>query len=92
METSYEWCVETLDQFGDIQDNEFSKKLGDLDIDQMNTKTERRELCLVKYIGDNDVGEKHRAYWYPATAKNREFDDGSDVPKKFITEVINNIT
>lgn len=58
-EIKYEWCYETLDEFGDIIECDFEDNLAKF-TDNRKTDT----LCLIRMVGNNIDGLKDRVYAY----------------------------
>jgi hypothetical protein len=87
----YEWCYETIDENGDIIDNDHEDKLTDFN---ENRKTE--QLCLVQNIGDDNNGLEDRNWAYVENGKLPQFFSdamgkfiGYKVPKRFHKELSN---
>lgn len=87
----YEWCYETVDENGDIDEVDFEEKLINF---QDNRKTDT--LCLMRREGNEIDGEQDRLYAYVENGKLPEtFSDCSgrpiaiNVPQKFIKELSN---
>ena len=51
----YEWSVETVDEFGDIEDSSFYDV-----IEEVPTLEDNQRLCLVRNEGNDDEGLTHR--------------------------------
>ena len=87
METSYEWSLETLDQYADVVDLDFSESLADL----MHGRAlmEGQRLCLLKRRGNDAKGERDRGYAYVEDGVlDGEFDNGmGKVPARFHAEL-----
>lgn len=84
----YEWCYETIDEHGDILDNDFEETLAAFDDSR---KTD--DLCLVRNEGNDEDGLVERLWAYVKDGKLPEtFSDsmgtpiGIDVPKRFLAE------
>lgn len=87
----YEWCYETIDEHGDILDNDHADKLSDFSEDRRT-----KQLCLVRNEGNNEDGLQDRYWAYVKNGKLPEFfEDGAghliniSVPKRFHTELAN---
>lgn len=79
----YEWCLETVNEDGDIIDLEFADKLIDFPRGR-----EGRRLALVRSVGDDDEGLIDREYAYPkGDALPDCFDGGTCIPKRFRAEL-----
>lgn len=77
----YEWTREQIVE-GEVTEVHFSGKLKDLP--ELEGKS---DLGLIKRKGNNLDGEQERSYSYVIDGNlQREFDDGSPVPEKYITE------
>jgi hypothetical protein len=86
---SYEWCYETLDEFGDIIDTYFCDKLKDFD-ESARTET----LCLIRNEGNEVDGLEDRLWAYVKDGQLPEtFEDGGGysidepVPERFRKEL-----
>ncbi len=93
MKTIYEWCYETVDANGDIDEVDFAERLIDF---RDNNKTDT--LCLIRREGDDIDGEKDRLYAYVKDGKLPEtFSDSMGtlinitIPKKYQKEFENYI-
>jgi hypothetical protein len=64
LQVKYEWCYETIDEHGDIIDNDFADKLADLIPPQ-----EIHQLCLVRSEGDEIDGVQDRWWAYVEVGK-----------------------
>lgn len=90
--TTYEWDIEVVDEYGDIQDNETSVMLNGFSTEKISSAIESGTLVLVKNTwidyGDGENGELYGKAWAYVSERNLpiEFDDGSKVPAKFINE------
>ena len=85
----YEWCYETIDEYGDIIDNDHADKLS-----EFNEERKTEQLCLVQNIGDDDNGLDDRHWAYVKDGKLPEFFadamgefTGYKVPQKFHAEL-----
>ena len=98
---NYEWCIEFVDEHGDIQDHHHADKLSDLRMNFTDDDhTYHKQLVLVRDIWEVVVfADDHESYenlegrsWaYPVLADMdwimpAETDDGNCVPKRFIKE------
>ncbi len=86
----YEWCYETVDEEGDIIDNNFADTLMEF---TDNAKT--NQLCLVRNEGDEINGLEDRFWAYVKDSKLPEwFEDGAGeeigikVPQRFHNELL----
>ena len=63
----YEWSVEHVDEYGDIQDVEFVDKLSELwrDWDEPISGCERVDLCLRRHDFIESEGVRDTEYYYP---------------------------
>ena len=80
----YEWCAETIDEYGDVHEVRFEDKLSDL-----LPLEDGEELVLVKNFwamthieGAAYLYEK--TYWYPS--EDSFFCNGDSPPKKYVQE------
>lgn len=87
----YEWCYETIDENGDIIDNDHADKLA-----EFNEARKTEQLCLVQNIGDDDNGLEDRNWAYVKDGKLPQFFSdamgefiGYEVPKRFHKELAN---
>ena len=81
----YEWSIETIDDSGDIIDNDFDDTMADLLRRHPLGSSER--LVLVLSIGSILDGVEDRGWAYIADGKLPEFfDNGIKVPKRFHME------
>lgn len=64
MTTTYEWCVETKDEHGDIVDSDFRDKLAELTMPKEN-----QDLVLIRYTGNEIEGETDRQWAYVKEGK-----------------------
>ena len=98
---NYEWCIEFVDEHGDIQDHHHADKLSDLRKNFTDDDhTYHKQLVLVRDIWGVEVYADDREFWdnlegrswaYPVLADMdwimpAETDDGNCVPKRFIKE------
>lgn len=81
----YEWSVETIDEFGDIEDSSFYDT-----IEEVPTLEDNQRLCLVRNEGNDDEGLTHRLWAYVKDGKlpeyfsdSNECEVGYKVPLKF---------
>jgi len=94
MAVSYEWSIESVDIYDDIQDSDFSEKLSsfsksDLDHDPENPEY-HKALVLVRNVGNEDDGLQDREWAYVINKQlPKVFDRGADVPKRFHKELEN---
>ena len=84
MTTRYEWTVETVDSYGDINQCEFFARLEDC----MFPVYGHYDIGLVRYVGDELDGEQSRSYAYIKNGQlpNR-FDNGRTIPARFHEEL-----
>jgi hypothetical protein len=80
MTIRYEWCVESVDKGGDIQELDFIGSLKEAASVEPYPGC-IAVVCLVRdnYAEDGELLTRH--YWYPA-----EDDVGFRIPKRFINE------
>lgn len=85
MPALYEWTVETVDEYGDIQECVFYDKLNEVQALEDNER-----IGLVRYAGNEDDGESDRQYAYFTDTHDEYteidhfvFDGGAKVPKRF---------
>ena len=98
---NYEWCIEFVDEHGDIQDHHHADKLSDLRKNFTDDDhTYHKQLVLVRDIWGVEVYADDRECWdnlegrswaYPVLADMdwimpAETEDGNCVPKRFIKE------
>ena len=98
---NYEWCIEFVDEHGDIQDHHHADKLSDLRKNFTDDDhTYHKQLVLVRDIWGVEVYADDREFWdnlegrswaYPVFADMdwimpAETEDGNCVPKRFIKE------
>jgi hypothetical protein len=98
---TYEWCIEFVDEHGDIQDHHHADKLSDLRMNFTDDDhTYHKQLVLVRDIWEvvvfTDGHESYenlegRSWAYPVMEIGdwimpAETDDGNCVPKRFIKE------
>lgn len=81
----YEWAVETVDEFGDIENSSFYDT-----IEEVPTLEDNQRLCLVRNEGNDVEGLTLRLWAYVVDGKLPEyFSDSNDcevaykVPKKY---------
>lgn len=80
--TTYEWCIETMDEHGDIIDSEFYQSL-----DEITDDFEWSQLCLVKDVYHNIQGLQNREHAYIVNHELPDFfDDGTKVPSRYHVE------
>jgi hypothetical protein len=87
IQVSYEWCYETVDEDGDITDNDFRDNLSEF-------KDSEGELVLVRNEGNEKAGLEDRFWAYVKDGKlPGYFKDGGGhevdikVPNKFHKEL-----
>ena len=86
----YEWDIETVDEYDDIQDHHHSDVCFDL-IKYPLKESER--LVLVRDVGNDDDGLQDRQWAYvDASGLPDFFDGGAKVPKRFHKELAKYIT
>lgn len=89
--TTYEWCIRTLDEYGDMIDNDFDDSLGGYAADSMwsaITQNGPTRLELVKYVGNEVTGTQSIEYAEVESGRLEwEFSDGYRVPKRFHAEL-----
>jgi len=94
---AYEWCIEFVDEHGDIQDHHHADKLSELRMNFTDDDhTYDKQLVLIRDIWEVVVfADGHESYenregrsWaYPVMGiMPVETDDGNCVPKRFIKE------
>ncbi len=88
-EIKYEWCYETVDEHGDILENDFSDTLSGF-VENQKTDT----LCLVRTEGNEEDGVQDRVWAYVKDGKLPvQFSDSTGeeimvtVPEKFYAEL-----
>lgn len=85
-ETKYEWTFESVDEFGDIVDSDFSESLSGFDKGQHQGE----DLGLVRNEGDEINGLQDRFFAYVKDGKLPDhFDDHPNmkVPKRYHKEL-----
>ena len=86
LQTTYEWVIEDLDEYGDIQDTSSWDRLSE--IPDLRLNDTGFDIGLMKRIGNEDIGEQYRAYAYIRNGKlGATFDDNSEVPDRFHREL-----
>jgi len=82
VKTTYEWCIETRDEWGDMIENSFYDELSEI------KKPFDGELVLVrdKRIEAGDLEDRQWAYLEDGKLPD-EFDQGGKIPKRFIKEL-----
>lgn len=88
MTTEYEWCIETIDDYDDITDLDFSDKISSFKISDLAYNPvagePKKRLVLVRSVGDNDEGLQDREWAYlEGGALPKEFTGGTQVPLRF---------
>ena len=87
---TYEWCLEYLDENGDIEDHHHADSLAEL-----VPKPEGTDLCLIRYSGNEDEGIVDKWYAYESggiLAANFEEGGQPPVPKKYLAEFARMVT
>lgn len=87
--TSYEWDLESIDEYGDITDHDWCNKCPGIPPDQ------KTRLVLIRDVYQGLAAEfnesatlRHRAWAYVVDGKLPEkFDDGHPIPKRFHKEL-----
>lgn len=81
----YEWSVETVDEFGDIEDSSFYDT-----IEEVPALEDNHRLCLVRNEGNDNDGLTNRLWAYVVDGKlpeyfsdSNECEVGYKVPLKF---------
>lgn len=89
-EIIYEWTIETIDEYGDVIENDFAEKLSSFDKDEIKGK----DLGLVRNEGNEIDGLEDRYWAYVKDDKLPEyFEDGAGyhiaikVPQRFHKEL-----
>jgi len=83
LSTSYEWDIEEIDEFGDVEEHNFRSKLKDL----LEIKG---DLVLVRTTGSEANGVDDRQWAYVENGELPEtFSDGAKIPEKFRKELKN---
>ena len=87
--TTYEWTLELVDEYGDIQEAIQSGKLSDLLADyraEPEGEIARHDLCLVQDIGNEEAGLEARGWVY---VKDWTLDDDGDfdAPQRYAKEL-----
>lgn len=83
--TTFEWCWEVSDDYGDIIEHEYSATLEDC----ISSAPTGSDVALVCHLGSEDEGELERGYAYLEPAPNgaltlpERFDNGTKVPARF---------
>jgi len=78
---TWEWSIEHVDEGGDIVHVDFSDKLDEAFVSQpVHADAVKTVIVAVRYLGEEDDGERDREYYYP--------DDAcfSKVPKRMRAE------
>jgi hypothetical protein len=71
---TFEWCVEYTDEYGDIIDLDFGKRLGEVWPPRSNVY--KPTLCHVRCSGNDKEGETDRGYAY---AGDKRYTSGQKV-------------
>ena len=89
---SYEWDIETVDEFGDIQEHASAKRLNEFPPEDLQLAIKTGNLALIRNTwidyGDGENGELDDKSWaYVSDGRlSIEFDNGIPVPVKYLTE------
>jgi hypothetical protein len=99
-EVYYEWCIEYVDQYGDIQDNNHSDTLDYREDDLKEALAgggvegkDHSELVLIRNISNEHEGVVDRSWAYVKKGSLPEFfsqandSDGEKVPQRFHREL-----
>ena len=93
-QTSYEWSITQLDEYGDIQERYNGPKLKDLDQEYLawalDWTNELWELELVRFNVDESGGDLERSEAEVNCGRlPSEFQDGYRIPRRLWMELIN---
>lgn len=83
--TTFEWCWEVTDDYGDIIEHEYCPTLEEC----ISTAPTGADMALVRHLGSEDEGELERGYAYLESSPNgtltlpERFDNGTKVPARF---------
>lgn len=85
---TYEWDIETVDKFGDIQDHCHAERLNEFASFEMKKKLEPNEslVLVVDQWKDEGLIERQLAYVENGNLPD-EFDGGYKIPKRFRKEL-----
>ena len=97
--TRYEWDIETLDEYGDIENHDHRDKLSEFPLNHFDGDKARFDLVLVRDVGSEHEGVTDRLWAYVFFCKSTDVfrlpeffsDCGEDtrtrVPKRFQKEL-----
>tara|TARA_B110000259_G_C13984027_1_gene389726 strand:- start:1007 stop:1303 length:297 start_codon:yes stop_codon:yes gene_type:complete len=90
MKTSFEYACEYVDQYGDIQENDFSGKLAEVYPPRLTAlfKDCYARVCIIRNTGSVARGLVDKAYAY---AGETEFCSGHKVPKVKFNQLLKTI-
>jgi len=82
--TTYEYCCEYVDAYGDILDNDFSGKLSDIYPARFSNGLEP-QFCVVRTVGSEAEGIIDKSWAYVG---EREFCSGHKVPASKFNQLL----
>jgi len=84
---TYEWDVETIDEYGDVQDHFHGSTIKQATMGRWPLE-KNEQLVLIRNVGNAEDGTIKRSWAYLSTDKYfpAEFDSGHKVPNRYLKE------